>query len=256
MNRIVKVSSEEFKTLFYELGMDNRLPNSWDLFKEFLVEFCAEESIYSFKKYKEEKWSWYLTRLKDWAEKRNFSEYEIFKKIRSDYLPKQLQIIFYSKNFTLEEAIQMVKEWEISFKRNENNVEGIKFMEKKGKNNMKKIIKCFECGKEGHTKINCLRNIKENVKCFKCGNVGHYSNNCNAKKANRVKINLSKRLDERIIKIDNRPYKAVFDTGATDNMICSGLLKKIDKTKIDHSKIREFYLINGTRNKTMGVIDI
>ncbi|KCZ77349.1 hypothetical protein H311_01639 [Anncaliia algerae PRA109] len=28
MNRIVKISSEEFKTLFYELRVDNRLPNS------------------------------------------------------------------------------------------------------------------------------------------------------------------------------------------------------------------------------------
>ncbi|KCZ79214.1 hypothetical protein H312_03402 [Anncaliia algerae PRA339] len=107
----------------------------------------------------------------------------------------------------------------------------------------------FYLWKRRARKYNCIRKKTKEVKCFKFGEIGHYSNKCIKKKVNKIKIYHSKKLDERIIRINNRPYRAIFDTGATGNIICSGLLKCSKNTKIHKSKIREYKLINGTNIK-------
>ncbi|KCZ79213.1 hypothetical protein H312_03401 [Anncaliia algerae PRA339] len=52
MNRVVKSSSDEFQTLFFELGVNNELPENWNRFKEILVDFCIEQSLYTIRNIK------------------------------------------------------------------------------------------------------------------------------------------------------------------------------------------------------------
>nr|AGH01341.1 gag protein [Human immunodeficiency virus 1] len=46
----------------------------------------------------------------------------------------------------------------------------------------KRIVKCFNCGKEGHIARNCRAPRKKG--CWKCGKEGHQMKNCNERQAN------------------------------------------------------------------------
>nr|APX54824.1 gag protein [Human immunodeficiency virus 1] len=48
--------------------------------------------------------------------------------------------------------------------------------------NQKRIVKCFNCGKEGHIAKNCRAPRKKG--CWKCGNEGHQMKDCTERQAN------------------------------------------------------------------------
>jgi hypothetical protein len=52
MTVIIQRSEEELKELYYDLGIKNELPKTWADFKEFVVGFCMNESLYTLKNMK------------------------------------------------------------------------------------------------------------------------------------------------------------------------------------------------------------
>lgn len=64
------------------MGINNELPGTWEVFKNLLIDFCIGSGIDVLRKYKEEKWSSYVLRLKEWSEFRQLDEDIVFKKLR------------------------------------------------------------------------------------------------------------------------------------------------------------------------------
>lgn len=121
MTEVMKRSSEELKERFYELGVTNSLPVSWDKFKIWFQECCTESSLLSFKKYNNEGWLEYCCRLRDMGKLKNLPENDILKKLRSEYLPRRLQVILFSVGISLETAIERFEELEkANFMNNKN----------------------------------------------------------------------------------------------------------------------------------------
>ncbi|KCZ74372.1 hypothetical protein H311_04663, partial [Anncaliia algerae PRA109] len=184
---IMKRSVVELREMFYDLGSRNRLPETWEAFKELIIEFCTEEGIDSIVKYREESWSRYLQRLNDWKIKKGYSDEKILSHIRKQYLPKDLRMIFLSLEIGLDVAICRVKEWE-----------NFKFTNKKyGKEKGN-----FNQNKNKLDKLQ-LSKPKKEVKCFKCSKLGHYSNECpDREKANIVYKKLRGYIDRREINLN------------------------------------------------------
>lgn len=112
MNEVIRMSCNELQENFYELGINNELPNNWVDFKNYVVEFCTNQSIYSFKKFIDERWSGYLKRLRDWVCQKNIKEEVVLRKLRLERIPNNMQAIFYSPGVTLENAIERVQDSE------------------------------------------------------------------------------------------------------------------------------------------------
>ena len=259
MTVVIKKSCKELSEKFYDLGVEERLPVSWTTFKEFVVSYCTEQGIDSVRKFGEETWSKYLLRLREWARMRNIPDESIFKKMRSENLPQPLQVVFYSVGLSFETAVNRIEEWELfnsqrgfaskktSSVKNDEFISNIK---------EKRPIKCFKCGEMGHYKSECRVKDMSSIRCFKCQKLGHYSNHCKDTNINNnVELNVRSDIDERKVKIQNKIFKAVFDTGASESMICSGVLKKLKNFKLNEEK-REYFLFNGKSDKTMGNVDL
>lgn len=87
-----------------------------------------------------------------------------------------------------------------------------------------------------------------NIKCFKCGNMGHFANKCreqNKKELNTLEShNFNDKLDERVVTIEGLKANALFDSGATNNIVSGKLINSLkNKTIIKEEK--SFKLING-----------
>jgi hypothetical protein len=50
MTEVIKLCSEDLKMSYYEKGVSGELPETWDDFKAFIVEFCTDVGIESVKK--------------------------------------------------------------------------------------------------------------------------------------------------------------------------------------------------------------
>jgi hypothetical protein len=62
-------------------------------------------------------------------------------------------------------------------------------------------------------------------------------------------------VDERIIEIQGVKYKAIFDTGASESMICSGALEGLEDVKVKPT-VKEYSYFDGGTNKTCGVVEL
>ncbi|KAG0439046.1 hypothetical protein DMUE_2706 [Dictyocoela muelleri] len=114
MTQIIKRSNPYIKNWYYEMGIEGKLSNTYEDFKSKFIDFCSGHSIDNMTKYRDELWSDYLERLICLANERSIGEDEIFKKLRREYAPKTLQIIFYSFGITLKDVIERVLEWEMN----------------------------------------------------------------------------------------------------------------------------------------------
>ncbi|KCZ74377.1 hypothetical protein H311_04657 [Anncaliia algerae PRA109] len=56
MTEVMKVGSRELQEIFYERGIEGKLPKECESFKTFIVEYCTEQSLSSNKKFKDETW--------------------------------------------------------------------------------------------------------------------------------------------------------------------------------------------------------
>jgi hypothetical protein len=105
-------SSRELQDALFEKSLSSELQKTWCELKNFIEEFCTEQGIDSVKKYNDEPWSKYLERLNDWRKLNNQSEEIVLKRIRTQWLSRDLKMIFFSADIKLEIAIQRVHEWE------------------------------------------------------------------------------------------------------------------------------------------------
>lgn len=112
MTEIINQSSGKLQDLFYDLGVEGKLPKNWDDFKEFVLNYCVEESIFTMEKFKEELWSKYFFRLRDWCKIHNSSEDLMCKKLRCENLPSELRALFYSLDINLDKVYDRIVEYE------------------------------------------------------------------------------------------------------------------------------------------------
>lgn len=113
------------------------------------------------------------------------------------------------------------RNWKLKFKGKKNNSEN-----KYAKNESRS---CFSCGKNSHIARECTLK-KKTIKCFKCKKEGHYIIECPEKNTNNnVQFKRDLLIDERKIIINGKILDAVFDTGASMNMIYSGAINYIKK---------------------------
>ncbi|MGL5709134.1 MAG: reverse transcriptase domain-containing protein, partial [Aeromonas sp.] len=257
MIEIIKRSSEELKEVFYQLGIDDNIPSSWENFKSFIIDFCLEQSINIVRKYNDERWSEYCLRLKQLAIQKNWTEKEVLRKIRGEKLPLNLQVIFYSVGVTLDLALERIKECErynscykVRTEIKQSNMNKDNIYDQKRNDEQKK---CFKCHKIGHVQQNCIvKNDKLKIKCYNCGKEGHLSYNCGENKQNNSLIKkLNGLVDERYAKMNGRDVKVIFDTGATDNMITSGALSELGSVKIA-PKAQKYFFFDGSSCDSIG----
>jgi hypothetical protein len=117
MTEVIKYCDEDLKMYYFEKGVDDDLPKSWEEFKIFIVEYCTETGINSLKKYNDEPWSAYVNRLKDYGKYKNIECECILKKIRSEFIPRNLQPIFFSVGVDINTILERLLEIETFEKR-------------------------------------------------------------------------------------------------------------------------------------------
>jgi hypothetical protein len=149
---VLKKCVNELKRLFYELGVESKLPSDWDAFKEFVIGFCTNKSIYDLRKYEDEVWSEYVLRITEWARNRNFSEDVVLSKMRSEKLPQTLQYLFYSTGITLSVATERIMEWEKFTKNPKIDVIKNRLKSFEAEPVQNKAVKCFYCKKRPYKK--------------------------------------------------------------------------------------------------------
>jgi hypothetical protein len=174
--------------------------------------------------------------------------------MRHESLPSTLRAVVYSCDITLDIILERVKEYEKSeprFKKEEKMKSNFRI--DKGFRQDRKLEKqCYECQKFRHIAKFCP---KKKVKCYKCELFCHYSNECEMKVTNNKVQVLDTGIDERKIKIQNKQYEAVFDTGASESMICSGVLTDLNNIKVK-PEVKTYKYFDGGHNKTSGMVEL
>jgi hypothetical protein len=112
MTEVIQRGTQQLKDWYYDLGVEDRLPGKWTDFKELVVQYCTGKSLGYIRKYIDEPWSDYLSRLKDFGFAKNISEEEILKKVRQEHAPVNIQNILYNIGASLDDLIERIKEME------------------------------------------------------------------------------------------------------------------------------------------------
>ncbi|KAG0439768.1 Transposon Ty3-G Gag-Pol polyprotein [Dictyocoela muelleri] len=234
MTQCIRRSSVDLRDWYFDLGASGLLSESWDMFKNSVINFCCEQGLDSVHKYQDEFWSEYITRLNDKIIQIKGSENQVFAKLRKEKSPKTLQVIFYSFNISLKEAIERVKEWESFTYKPKRYYKSWRNLSQSNENNVRKQN---------------LNKSKSEIVCYKCKEKGHYSNRC-PNKTEHINsfdkvVNVKNKLDIENIEIDNKSIPVIFDSGASESVITSRMLDNVKPNKIVNVN-KEFSLIDGS----------
>ncbi|KCZ74129.1 hypothetical protein H311_04907, partial [Anncaliia algerae PRA109] len=105
-------SSPDLIESLYDKYVSGELPENWEILAKEIIDFCTDEDVSSVRKFKEELWSQYIVRLRDWSKINGCSGQKVIKHIRTQWLPRDLRIVFFNTEMTLYSALEKVKEWE------------------------------------------------------------------------------------------------------------------------------------------------
>lgn len=94
-----------------------------------------------------------------------------------------------------------------------------------------KLLNCYNCGEKGHKSAACS-NKEKGTKCFQCGQFGHIRKNCVKAQSEKLQGNVRILEMEKIVmnitvRVENRDYVALLDTGSKFNIITDNVLKSI-----------------------------
>jgi hypothetical protein len=115
MTKVIRSSSYELQEVYYEMGIRDELPKSWDEFKLFVINFWIGESLNDKRKFSDENWSSYVVRLYEWVISHGYSDASIFDKIRKEKLPIQLQMVIYIPEISINSIICSIKQFEKNY---------------------------------------------------------------------------------------------------------------------------------------------
>lgn len=252
MTEVAARGDNNLREWFYEAGVSGELPETWEEFKTRLVEFCVGTGIDALRKYKDEKWSSYILRLKEWCAFRSHEEGIVFKKLRREIAPERYQMLFFAPNMSLDDLLMRLRDWESLDRQGGVGKErcggtgdqsGVR-AEKYEKNWMERAT-CYRCGEVGHVKAYCPVSTRGGERVAASAHNVSYSEHA---------------LDEREVRLNDMNYLAIFDTGATHSMIGKRLLGRMGKIVIERlGNAKKFSMINGghievVRTVTLSVI--
>ena len=155
---LINESEWNIKEWYFELGSKDLLLRTYKEFRNLFIEYVSDQGIDNIKKYTEEKWSDYISRLRDAAILKGMSEGRVLEKLRRAPAPRDFQVLFYTSNMYTS-IIDVIRVWEIVIH------EKSKFAQQRNKtksNDMKlsqvstkPVIYCYNCKQPGHIRPKC-----------------------------------------------------------------------------------------------------
>lgn len=120
MNFIIKNCEEKVQEWLYDLGASEQLPEKYDQFKNLLLEFVNSEGLEDCIKFKDEKWSQYLRRLKLVADSQKIESSEVIKLLRQTPAPRELQSLFFIPDVAMDYILENIEDMEELSERKRN----------------------------------------------------------------------------------------------------------------------------------------
>lgn len=220
LSRMAKCGDKAFKDWIISKATDNEIGDNWETIKSRIIDYCIGVGIETLYRYENEPWSCYCTRLKDACKSNGENENIALKYLRKMRLPDKLQLLIYGSDFSLQQIIDRLKQWEAvntQFRSTKNKY-------RNDKNTEQDIVR------DAHKNEQIQ---KRKLICYKCGREGHISYQCTTKKEDVNRINEKqqrnhhKTIDRRTIFINGKRISAIFDTGAIECFIGKGLVDKL-----------------------------
>jgi hypothetical protein len=265
LSKVARSGDALFKEWIVERGSSGDIPESWEVFKPKIINYCLGKDLETINKYSDESWSDYVIRLKDTAKRNDLNEELIIRKLKTIRVPDRYQMILQGDLFDIDSMVKKLIEWE-DVKKNENYVPWNKMQSRTSQpfiqrrfdtTNQHEIINVDK--KNYEVKPNLNRRV---VRCYKCGKEGHISYNCTVKdNVNCVEEDKTKKLhqlnvDNRVVTLNGIETQAIFDTGATESIIGLGKLKQLGLNAEKIADKKTFTLIDGRNLKIEHAIDI
>jgi hypothetical protein len=230
ISRVIRSASHELKSWYAGERVKGNVKNDdWTGFKSKIIEYCRGETVENLRKFKDEAWSEYIIRLRDWCMFRNVCEDDVFEKLQKESVPEKYIALFCMPNMNLQTLIEVVSKIEKADIKQKKFCKDGEQMKRRESSDVKK---CFRCGRFGHLKINCRTKMYEEkqreLKCFLCGKIGHIKANCREnirKKEINSTVEDECSTDRRSVKINEVDCYALFDSGASHSFIGYGCLQ-------------------------------
>lgn len=225
MTQIARLGDRDFIKWFYEMGSTDKLPKDWAGFKEAVISYCISSGLQNQRKFKEELWHEYIARLNEWADVKGYRQEDVIEKLRNENVSNKIRILFFQEVESLDKLTQLVKKWEtVTIKRQASIKTTVKDVQVKSK-----MITCYGCGREGHTRWKCSSRGSKNLQ----GTINSVQNQKGT-------------VDENIVSINNKKYIGLFDTGSSISLISKVILKDFKNVKtIKLTDPEKYNLING-----------
>ncbi|KAG0417632.1 hypothetical protein EQH57_0931 [Dictyocoela roeselum] len=220
MSEIIKLACVKCQEWYYRKGSSNKLPETWESFKEGLVCFLIDDDIDDIKKYREESYSKYITRMKHLLNDDIDADNMIIEKLKREFVPRDIRPLLYNHTITLSDIQLALEDYE-RIGSEINSIKQAKFPKKRGKIfKNTKTIKCYGCDEIGHIRPNCPYKNKNNEKENRFTNLAINDRE------------LSENIQTSAITINSKKLIAIIDSGSSIDLICEKLLTKMKDLEI------------------------